>query len=239
VRAAVLSEYGVPRWEVFDDPVATGDRIVVEVCAAGVNPFDVMSSSGNFYVKPTLPCVVGLDGVARVGNGRRVYFEGTVAPFGAVAERTLVEPHDIVEVPDDMDDAVAAALGNAGLAAWLSLTWRAKLLAGETVLVLGATGTAGRIAVQVARLLGADRVIAAGRDPVRLRRAAELGADACVSLSEKDALRALREATAWGADVIVDLLWGDLAAIAVHAAAVGARFVQVRPRVWRQRHHLG
>lgn len=150
-----------------------------------------------------------------------------MAPFGAVAERTLVEPHDIVEVPDDMDDAVAAALGNAGLAAWLSLTWRAKLLAGETVLVLGATGTAGRIAVQVARLLGADRVIAAGRDPVRLRRAAELGADACVSLSEKDALRALPEATAWGADVIVDLLWGDLAAIAVHAAAVGARFVQV------------
>ena len=95
---------------------------MLEVCAAGVNPFDVMASSGRFYAKPgPLPCVVGLDGVGRLAGGRRVYFEATVAPYGAAAERTLVEPHSIVEVPDGLDDTVAAALGNAGLAAWRSL----------------------------------------------------------------------------------------------------------------------
>jgi len=126
-----------------------------------------------------------------------------------------------------LDDAVAAALGNAGLAAWLSLQWRAKLAPGETVLVLGATGTVGRIAVQVAKLLGAGKVIAAGRDPDRLRRATELGADASVELAAADSPQRMAEAVGMGADVILDLLWGAPAALAVQAAKRGARLVQV------------
>lgn len=228
MRAAVLREYGTPRYGEFDDPVATGGRLVLDVLAAGVNPFDVLVSTGNFYVKPeSLPCVVGLDGVGRLPDGRRVYFDSHVAPYGAAAERTLVEPEAIVELPPGLDNAVAAALGNAGLAAWLSLQWRAKLAPGETVLVLGATGTVGRIAVQVAKLLGAGQVIAAGRDPDRLRRATELGADATVVLGTADSRQEMSEAVGVGADVILDLLWGAPAALTIQAASRGARLVQV------------
>jgi NADPH:quinone reductase-like Zn-dependent oxidoreductase len=228
VRAAVLHRYGTPRCGLFQDPVSTGEQIVLDVCAAGVNHFDVMMGLGTSYAKPdALPYVVGLDGVGRLPDGRRVYFESTVAPYGAAAERTLVEPEAIVELPPGLDDAVAAALGNCGLAAWLSLEWRAKLTAGETVLVLGATGTVGRLAVQVAKLLGAGRVIATGRNRERLRRADELGADACVALEESDTLSALREAVGPGADVVLDLLWGPPAALGAQVAASGARFVQV------------
>jgi NADPH:quinone reductase-like Zn-dependent oxidoreductase len=227
VRAAVLHHYGIPHCGLFEDPVPTGEQIVLEVCAAGVNHFDVMMGLGTSYAKPdALPYVVGLDGVGRLADGRRVYFESTVAPYGAAAERTLVEPEAIVELPDDVDDAVAAALGNAGLAAWLSLEWRANLAAGETVLVLGATGTVGRLAVQVAKLLGARRVIAAGRDRERLRRAGELGADACVALDEAHVLPLLREAVEPGADVILDLLWGAPTRLGAQVAASGARLVQ-------------
>jgi NADPH:quinone reductase-like Zn-dependent oxidoreductase len=147
--------------------------------------------------------------------------------FGAAAERSLVDQSAVVELPLGLDAAVGAALGNAGLAAWLSLTWRAKLVPGETVLVLGATGTVGSIAVQLARLLGAGRVIAAGRDPERLRRAGELGADQCVRLGVADAGERLVAAVGRGADLILDLVWGAPAMLAASAAASGARLVQV------------
>lgn len=224
----MLHEYGTPHCAEFEEPAATDDQIVVDVRAAGVNPFDVLVSGGKFYAKPeSLPCVVGLDGVGRLADGRRVYFETTVAPYGAAAERTLVAPESLVELPDDVDDAVAAALGNAGLAAWLALQWCAKLRADETVLVLGATGTVGRLAIQVAKLLGAGRVIAVGRDRDRLRRDAQLGADAAVALDEPDLVGRLRDVADPGADVIIDLLWGPPATLAIQAAAPGARFVQV------------
>jgi NADPH:quinone reductase-like Zn-dependent oxidoreductase len=177
VRAAVLHRYGFPHCGLFEDPVSTGEQIVLDVCAAGVNHFDVMMGLGTSYAKPdALPYIVGrLDGVGRLGDGRRVYFESTVAPYGAAAERTLVEPEAIVELPPGLDDAVAAALGNCGLAAWLSLQWRARLAAGETVLVLGATGTVGRLArfVQVGVLAGAEATLDAG--VVRQKSLAILG----------------------------------------------------------------
>jgi NADPH:quinone reductase-like Zn-dependent oxidoreductase len=101
--------------------------MVVEVHAAGLDPYDLVVASGDSYDKPVaLPCVVGSGGVGTLSDGRRVYFESTVAPHGAAAERTIVEPQATVEPPDELDDAVAAALGNAGIAAWLSLQWRAR-----------------------------------------------------------------------------------------------------------------
>ncbi len=227
MRAAVLHEYGTPRCDVFDEPVASGDEVVLAVAAAGVNPFDIHASSGRFYVKPPLPSVVGLDGVGLTPDGRRVYFEGTVSPYGALAERTLVAPHSLVELPGEVDDAVAAALGNSGLAALLSLDWQADLAAGESVLVLGATGSTGRLAIQIAKQLGAGRVIAAGRDAGRLHRTGELGADVCVSLEAADPLPALQDALGPGADIVIDLLWGRAAALGVQVAASGARYVQV------------
>ena len=100
-------------------------------------------------------------------DGRRVFFDVTVSPYGSMAERALVPAGQLLEPDEGVDDAVAAALGNTGLAAYLALTWRARLRRGETVLVLGATGAVGTVAVQVARTLGAGRVVAAaaGRRP--------------------------------------------------------------------------
>lgn len=228
MRAAVLHEYGVPSHGEFAEPTPSNDRVVVEVAAAGVNPFDVLLSSGTFYVKPAaLPCVVGLDGVGRLSDGRRVYFENTVAPFGSAAERTLVESSSLVDLPEGVDDEVAAALGNAGLAAWLSLEWGAELSAGDTVLILGATGTVGSLAVQIAKLLGAERVIAAGRSTKRLGRAMEHGADACIGLTDPDFASRLAELAGDGVDVVLDLVWGSPVASALSSTASGARVVQV------------
>jgi NADPH:quinone reductase-like Zn-dependent oxidoreductase len=227
MRAAVLHEYGTPRCGEFAEPVATGDQVVVEVTAAAVNPFDVLLASGTFATKPDLPYVVGLDGVGSLPDGRRVYFESTVAPFGAAAERALVDRAAIVEVPAGLDPATGAAIGIAGLAAWLSLTWRGKLVPGETVLILGATGAVGSIAIQLAKLLGAGRVVAAGREPDRLARTRELGADEGVRLDGTGAGDRLAEAVDPGADLIIDLTWGAPAMSALSAAAIGARLVQI------------
>ena len=233
MHAAVLHEYGAtPVYETFEEPVAGEGQVVVEVAVAGVNPVDVRKASGTYASgPPPLPSVVGNEGVGRIaGDGRRVYFGAPVAPFGAFAERVLVGAQDPIELPDAIDDGLAVALGIAGLAAWLPLAWRAQMKSGETVLVLGATGVVGQVAVQAAKLLGAGRVVAAGRDPAMLDRARELGADATVDLSEvegEDLVAAFREAADGEIDVVHDPLWGAPAAAAVEALGVGGRLVQL------------
>jgi NADPH:quinone reductase-like Zn-dependent oxidoreductase len=227
--AAVLTEPGTPRFASFDEPAAADGHAVVDVLAAGLNPVDLAMASGRFPVPLTFPCVAGREGVGATADGRRVYFGAAVAPFGSMAPRTLVDPETCFAVPDGLDDGLAVALGIAGLAAWLPLTWAAQLQPGETVLVLGATGTLGAIAVQAARLLGAGRVVAAGRDAEGLRRARDRGAHATVDLSgdEADLPQALRDAAGGGVDVIVDPLWGPPALAALAAAHPFARLVQI------------
>jgi NADPH2:quinone reductase len=234
MQAAVLHAYGAtPVYEPFEEPVAGPGQVVVEVSAAGVNPVDVRKAAGTFVSgPPPLPSVVGSEGVGRIaGEQRRVYFGSSVAPFGAFGERTLVGEQEPIELPDELDDGVAVGLGVSGLAAWLPLAWRARLRPGETVLVLGATGIVGRLAVQAARLLGAGRVVAAGRDPEMLERARELGADATVELGAgvegEELTAAFREAAGGDVDVVHDPLWGAPAAAAVEALAVDGRLVQL------------
>jgi NADPH:quinone reductase-like Zn-dependent oxidoreductase len=228
VKAAVLHEHGAaPRFEDFDDPAPGDGSVVVAVEAAGVNHLDLLKASGRFYTgPPPLPSVVGSDAVGRLDDGRRVFFDATVAPHGAMAERTLVPEGVLIDVRDDLDATVAAAIGNAGLSAWLALVWRATLQPGDTVLVLGATGALGRAAVQVARAQGAGRVVAAARDRERLEQVA---ADATVVLDadEDDLATAMRDACDGGADVIIDPLWGAPALAAMRAARHGARHVQL------------
>src|SRR5215210_8367276 len=182
MRAAVLHAHGeAPRLDDFDDPVAADGHVAVEVAAAGVNHLDLLKASGGFYTgPPPLPSVVGSDGVGRLADGRRVFFDDTVAPHGAMAERTLVREDALLDVPDAVPDELAAALGNSGLGAWLALEWRAALRPGETVLVLGATGAMGSVALQAAKALGAGRVVAAARAGERLQRTLRRGADAVV-----------------------------------------------------------
>lgn len=228
MRAAILREYdATPELGEFDDPAASDGAEPATVLAAGLNPVDIRKAGGVFPLapKPPLPCVAGWEGVAELG-GRRVYFSGPVPPHGALAEKTLLDPSDAFDVPDGVDEGVAVSLGIAGLAGWLALEWSAKLREGETVLVLGASGTVGQVAVQAAKLLGAGRVVAAGRNPQALERAGELGADATVALGDADDLvEAFKEAAGGGIDVTVDPLWGDPAVAAIKAANRFARHV--------------
>jgi NADPH:quinone reductase-like Zn-dependent oxidoreductase len=227
LRAAVLHEHGAtPRVGDFDDPPEQSGCALVEVSAAGLHHLDLHKASGSFYTgPPPLPSVVGTDGVGRLQDGTRVYFDESVPPYGSMAERTLVPRDALLPVADGVDDEVAAALGNTGLGAWLAVEWRSGLQPGETVLVLGATGAVGSIAVQVARLLGAGRVVAADRPDERLHR---LGADAVVELDGSDGLTERIKAAAQGdVDVTIDMLWGPPALAAMGAAARYARHVEV------------
>jgi NADPH2:quinone reductase len=227
LRAAVLHEHGAtPRVDEFDDPREQSGCVLVDVAAAGLHHLDLHKASGSFYTgPPPLPSVVGTDGVGRLEDGTRVYFDESVPPYGSMAERTLVPRDALLPVADGVDDAVAAALGNTGLGAWLAVEWRSGLQPGETVLVLGATGAVGSIAVQAAKLLGAGRVVAADRPDERLHR---LGADAVVEIDGGDDLTERIRAAADGAvDVTIDMLWGAPARAAMNAAARFARHVEV------------
>ncbi|HEY4279119.1 MAG TPA: zinc-binding dehydrogenase [Conexibacter sp.] len=230
--AAVIEEYGTPRWRSFDEPVAGAGAVVVKVHAAGVNPVDLAKAAGTFYEgRARVPFVAGGEGVGTVDGGRRVYFDATIHPFGSMAQLALARAEELTDVADGCDDALAVALGVSGLAAWLPLAWRAQLQPGETVLVLGATGVLGLVAVQAAKLLGAGRVVAAGRDADALARAEELGADATVRFADDtastDLTGAFRAAAGGDVDVVIDPLWGEPAVAAIGALGTGGRAVQI------------
>ena len=229
MEAAVLKDYGSdPEFGEFDEPEANG-LALVEVAVAGLNPVDRTIASGRFPGRePPLPSVPGLEGVGMY-EGRRVYFDTPVAPFGSMGERTLVERDELIEVPDGVGDGLAVSFGISGLAAWLALTWRAELQRGESVLVLGSSGVLGQIAVQGARLLGAGLVVAAARDTESLDHARDrLGADAVVELGgEGDLTERFKEAAGDGFDVVVDPLWGEPAVAALGALNVEGRLVQI------------
>ena len=186
MQAAVMKDDQRPVYGRFAEPQAIDGAVVVEVLAAALTGLDKVVARRVHYVKmPDGPFVLGREGVARRSDGRRIYFNlnAPVAPFGSMAERTLIDPRFAFAVPDGVADDTAAALGNAGLAAWLGLSWRGRMRPGETVLILGATGVSGLIAVTAAKRLGAGRVIAAGRNREALQRAKRLGADETVDLA--------------------------------------------------------
>jgi len=230
MRAAVIDELGgAPAVQEVDEPGGA----TVRVLAAPVNPIDLATSRGVLATgHPELPYVPGCEAVGTTDDGRTVWvFSGGMgtARNGGMAERAAIGEAFVVDVPEGADPAVAAALGIAGLAGWLPFAWRAPLRGGENVLVLGATGTAGLVAVQTAKLLGAARVVAAGRSPDGLERATSLGADATVRLDEVDDLAgAFRDAfDGDGPSYVFDPLWGEPAAAAVQSAARGATIVNL------------
>ena len=229
MRAAILSDYDrPPEAGDFDEP-SPGDRgVIVDVAVAGINPIDLFTAAGMLPQKPPLPSVVGKEGIGRV-DGRRVYFDAPVAPFGSIAERARVDEGALIDVPEGVASELAVSFGIAGLAAWLGLNWRGRLREGETVLVLGASGIVGQIAVQAARLLGAGRVVAAARSEAGLERARdELGADAVVRLADDDDLASrFREAAGGDVDLVLDPIWGPAAAAALEALGDSGRLVQI------------
>jgi NADPH:quinone reductase-like Zn-dependent oxidoreductase len=255
VKAAVLEEIGkAPKCEEFEEPEAGEGETLVRVLAASLKPVDKQLAAGTHFASPReadLPLICGTDGVGELEDGTRVFFGGCRKPFGAMAELTVAPKAFCFPLPAGMDDDTAAALPNPGVSAWVSLTHRAKLARGETVLVLGATGVTGQLAVQIAKLLGAARVVGVGRNERVLARLGDLGADATIQMDQ--APEALREAYLSemgetrsqglplqtlcepGFDVILDYLWGEptealLAAITKSEFAVTGketRLVQV------------
>lgn len=227
MRAAILHSAGAdPEVGAFENPTAGDGHAVVEVSLAGVNPIDVRLASGQLG-RPRTPSVVGLEGTGTLADGARVYFGSCFSPYGSWAEQALIDPARAYPVPDSLSDELAVAIGISGIAAWTPLVHHAKLAPGESVLVLGASGSVGRIAVQAAKLLGAGRVVAAARDAEALREVQALGAEQSVVLGSDDDAQALKDAADGGFDVILDPLYGAPFEAALPAAALGARIVTI------------
>jgi NADPH:quinone reductase-like Zn-dependent oxidoreductase len=236
MKAAIVPEAGrAPVYGDFKEPVAGSGDYRIAVAAAALSPVVKARASGAHYsASGGFPLSVGIDGVGRLDDGRRVYFFLPSAPFGSMAERTVVPASRCVPLPDDLDDITAAAIATPGMSSWTALKDRARFTAGETVLVNGATGTAGRLAVQVARYLGAKKVIATGRNAAALQSLKTLGADTMIRLADNgDAPEdAFKEPLAGGVDVILDYLWGPSAERLLTSAskaglAAPLRFVQI------------
>jgi NADPH:quinone reductase-like Zn-dependent oxidoreductase len=243
MKAAVVFEAGkAPVFADFERPVARAGEELIAVKAAALTHFTKSRASGAHYsASGALPAIAGSDGVGVTQDGRRVYFILPSAPSGAMAETACVRSGFCVPVPEDIDDVTAAALGNPGMSAWAALVYRAKIEQGDTVLINGATGIAGRLAVQLAKHLGAAKVIATARDAVALESLKAIGADVVIpfQLDGPDGSGASRFAAALeeqckeGVDVVVDYLWGKSAQTIIVTIAKAVedarpvRFVQV------------
>lgn len=231
MRAARITEYGAPpELAEIDPPEPQDGWVSVEVELAGINPVDLAIASGTFDAgAPPLPYTPGLEGIGVTSDGRRVWFDRPMYPVGSLAETCCVDPANAIELAEGIEPRDAIPFGVAGMAAWLPLQWRGQLRPGETVLVLGASGSVGQIAVQAARLLGAGRVVGAARSESGRARALELGVDAVTGTEgEVPALAdEIRAACEGGPDLVIDGLWGSPAEAALRAMKPHGRLVQV------------
>lgn len=224
MQAAVVNVLGqAPQYQSFPDPVAQEGEALIKVRAAGLHPIVKATASGAHYSSDgVVPMVPGVDGVGTLEDGIRVFFGFSRAPYGSMAERTVAPRKMTIPLPDGIDDVQAAAIANPGMSAWVSIKERAGLVAGETVLILGATGVAGQLAIQTARMLGAKRVVGVGRN-VDAIAAADV--DAVIALGDKeDAVRdAFAAEAARGIDVVIDYLWGRPTELLLEALGKGFR----------------
>ncbi|PIB89870.1 MULTISPECIES: zinc-binding dehydrogenase [unclassified Caulobacter] len=227
MRAAVISGNGVaPVLQDFPEPTARVGSVLIDVDTAGLGGWDVL---GAYRLGVEYPCVIRGEGVGRAEDGRRVYFgERSIAPWGAWAEKTLVPAAEVWDVPDDIDDRTAITMGIAGTGILVPLE-AANIQPGESVLILGATGVLGQIGLQLARSLGAGRIVAAARNPAALDRLVERGlADAGVALGGENDTEALKAASGGdGFDIVLDLVFGKPFLSAVKATKWGARLITI------------
>ncbi|MEY4544367.1 MAG: hypothetical protein RL685_562, partial [Pseudomonadota bacterium] len=220
MKAAIVSMLGrPPSYGDFPEPEPGEGEAVITVHAAPLSPIVKRLVEGRHYTSEgSAGFVPGVDGVGTDPAGRRVYFLFPRAPFGAMAERALALASNLAPVPQELSSEQAAAIANAGLASWIALSRRAPLQRGDTVLVNGATGAAGGLAIQTARHFGAGKVIAVGRDRAKLER---LEADVRIALADPDAERSLRQQFEQGIQVVLDFLWGEPAVRVLRAATTG------------------
>lgn len=218
MQAAVLTKLGeTPHYATYDMPTIAAHEILVKVTATSLKQLDRAIAAGTHYSSPNkelLPVVVGTDGVGITANGDRVYYQIISPQFGAMAE--YAPASFTVKIPSQLDSNFVAALINPALGAWLPLIWRAKMTEGETVLIIGATGETGKQAIAAARVLGAQKIIAAGRIKSGLM---DLDADEYINTDQDDAslLRAFQAVAHNGVDIIVDYLWGKPAELMIQS----------------------
>ncbi|GAB3578010.1 zinc-binding alcohol dehydrogenase family protein [Leifsonia lichenia] len=235
MKAAVVSSFdSAPVYTDVPAPKASGpDELVVDVLAAALHPRVRSQADGSHYTSTDeLPLVPGIDGVGRDSSGTLRYFILPDTALGSMAQQTVIDRRRSIPLPDDTDPILVAAAMNPAMSSWLALRSRMQFERGQSVLVLGATGSAGRLAVQVARFLGADRIVAAGRDSTKLAALTALGATATTSIAgdPDDVARAIGE-TASDVDAVLDYLWGEPAAAAI-TGLVTARGDRSRPLTW-------
>jgi NADPH:quinone reductase-like Zn-dependent oxidoreductase len=233
MKAAVLHEVGgIPRYEEFPDPVARENEVVIEVKAVAVENVDKMVAAGEHYASKqyiaTLPVIPGFDGVGALSDGTVVGFANPRSPYGALAEKTVVASDAVGPIPEGLDPATAVVLATA--VTGMSIKTAAGFVPGEAVLIQGATGVAGRLAVKVARLLGAGRIVASGRDDDALREVQALGADTVINtaVSDQALAQAFTQARGEGYDIVLDFLWGRPTEILLRTL-VPASFAFPRP----------
>lgn len=233
MKAAVVTAWGeAPRHLEFQEPIG-GRGVVVDVLAAALHPRVRSQASGSHYTSTDeLPMVPGIDGVGRMPSGELAYFLLPDTTLGSMAERTLVDPRRAVVLPDDVDPVAIAAAMNPAMSSWVALRRRISFAPGANVMVLGATGSAGSLAIRVARLLGAGSVLAVGRGSDE--RLAPLGADAHVSLDgDRGTVSRSLGTSAAEVDVVLDYLWGEVTVDALRAI-IPARPDDDRELTWIQ-----
>jgi NADPH2:quinone reductase len=218
MKAAVITGFGeVPKYTDFPDPIPLDGEVLVDIKASVLENFDKGTASGKHYsskkLYPQFPAVVGTDGIGMTGDGKMVGIGRLRAPFGAFAEKAVASY--TIPIPEGIDAVSASAIPRSTLTSYLPLKFSAKLQPGETVLINGATGVSGRIAVQVAKMLGAGRVIATGRNERSLGLLPGLGADAVIDLKQEDGDLAKAFAGEGGIDVVVDFIWGHPAEVLI------------------------
>ncbi len=224
MKAAIVRAFDrAPEYGDIAAPVAGDGEVLVATRAAAISQLVRAQAAGRHYSSGReLPLVPGADGVGLLADGRRVYFAFPRAPIGAMAEQVAVRSAQCIPVPDDVDDVTAAAIANPGMSSLAALECRAHFKAGETVLINGAAGASGRLAIQIARQLGASRIVGTARNAAVEPELRELGLDAFIPLQqEPEALTAAfrREMQQHGVDVVLDYLWGPPAECIIAAAA--------------------
>ena len=238
MKAAILHQTGdIPKYEDFVIPaVQQENELLIQVTAASIKNLDKMRAKGSHYdAYQSYPAIAGVDGVGILENGTRVYASSKT---GMMAEKALVLKNSIVPLPENLDDATAAAIANPAVSAWLSLEFKGKLQKGGSVLIAGATGITGGIAVQLAKQMGAGKIVAMGRNPVLLEKLLTQGVDKIISLAQPDeAIQAELQAEKLDKpfDIVLDYLWGKYAEMILdvltghdlNAASHLTRYIQI------------
>ncbi|MGW2251178.1 NADPH:quinone oxidoreductase family protein [Kitasatospora sp. NPDC001660] len=235
MRAWQVGELGEPLGvmrlaEDVPQPVPRPGQLLVRVRAAAVNFPDALMVRGHYQVRPPLPFTPGVELCGEVVDGARRgerLIGNPVLPHGAFAEYALLDAAAAFPAPETLDDAEASALHIGYQTAWFALHRRARLRAGETLLVHAAAGGVGSAAVQLGRAAGA-RVIAVAGGPAKAETARALGADLVVDRTAEDFVAAVKEATGGrGADVVFDPVGGDAFTGSTKCIAFEGRIVVV------------